>query len=226
MAKTRSLDPTQSHPMVMPDGSVVPTVVHLNRVIDHPRMDIGDFSYFGHMEPLPDYAAYLAPYLFPLSPERLILGKFCQIAHGVRFITSSANHAMGGFTTFPFDTFMLSPDTTAEDIKRMFHQSPPKGDTVVGNDVWIGMGALVLPGVTIGDGAIIGAGAVVGKDVPPYTVVVGNPARVVKSRFDKETVEELLDIRWWDWSIERIEAHLPALRGGDLAALRAAADHP
>jgi len=209
--------------MVMPDGTAVEQVVHLNRVIDHPRIEIGDFTYFGPLEPLEDYAGYLAPFLFPPSPERLVIGKFCQIAHGVRFITSSANHDMSGFSTYPFANFMMTGDTSDEEVAALFEIPGRRGDTVIGNDVWIGMGALILPGVTVGDGAVIGAGAVVGRDVEPYTVVGGNPARPLRRRFDEETVRALLEIRWWDWPVERIEASVSAIAGADLVALRSAA---
>lgn len=215
------LDPTKRHPMVMPDGTVIEQVVHLNQVIDHPRIEIGDFSYYHNFERLPDFAAFMAPYLFPLSPEKLTIGKFVQIAHGVRFITSSANHDMSGFSTYPFDNFMMTSETTRDDIVAMFEQARNKGDTVVGNDVWIGMDATIMPAVTIGDGAIISARAVVVKDVAPYTVVGGNPAKPLKKRFDGGVIDALLEIRWWEWPIEKIEANLDVIRGGDIGALRA-----
>ncbi len=218
------LDPSKKNPMVMPDGTVIKTVVQLNQVIEHPRMEIGDFTYFGHLEILEDYAGYLAPFLFPLSPERLVIGKFCQIAHGVRFITSSANHNMQGFSTYPFNNFMMDESTTMEDIKAMFEVSEKKGDTMIGNDVWIGMEAVVMPGVTIGDGAIIGARSVVAKDVPPYTIVAGNPARIVKHRFEEQVIKTLLAIKWWDWSVEKIEANIAAITSSDLDALTQAAE--
>lgn len=214
------MDPHKKYPMVMPDGTEIKTVVHLNQVIDHPKMEIGDFSYFGHFEVLDDYAAYLAPYLFPLSPEKLVMGKFCQIAHGVRFITSSANHFMGGFSTFPFNNFMMTPQTTMEDIQAMFQVSEKKGDTIIGNDVWIGMEAVIMPGVTIGDGAIIGSRSVVVKDVEPYTIVGGNPAKPLKKRFDEATIATLLKMQWWNWPVDKIEANLDAILGADIEKLR------
>ncbi len=180
--------------MVLPDGTVIRTVVQLNRVIDHRRIAIGDFSYFGHLEELEDYADYLAPYLFPLSPEQLVIGKFCQIAHGVRIVTSSANHDTSGFSTYPFANFMMDESIGFDDIKALFNLPGRKGDTVIGNDVWIGMEALIMPGVTIGDGAIISARSVVAKDVAPYTIVGGNPAKPIRARFDEATIAALLDI--------------------------------
>ncbi|EMI55029.1 Chloramphenicol O-acetyltransferase [Rhodopirellula sallentina SM41] len=217
------LDPKKKHPMVMPDGTVIKTVVHLNQVIDHPRMEIGDFTYFGHLEELSDYASYLAPFLFPLSPERLVIGKFCQIAHGVRIITSSANHSMRGFSTYPFNNFRMSKQTTLEEIQAMFQVSAPKGDTVIGNDVWIGMEGVVMPGVTIGDGAIVGARSIVAKDVAPYSIVTGNPAKPARQRFDDEVIASLLQIRWWDWPTELIESNLEAITGANISALQKAA---
>ncbi|WP_431160383.1 CatB-related O-acetyltransferase [Flagellimonas beolgyonensis] len=217
--KTR-LDPNKKYPMIMPDGTEIKTVVHLNQVIDHPRIQIGDFSYFGHFEVLDNYASFLAPYLFPLSPEKLVMGKFCQIAHGVRFITSSANHFMGGFSTYPFNNFMMTSETTMEEIQAMFQVSEVKGDTVIGNDVWIGMEAVIMPGVTIGDGAIIGSRSVVVKDVPPYTIVGGNPAQPIKKRFDDSVIQALLEIQWWNWPIEKIENNLEAILNTDIKILR------
>ena len=215
----RSLDPSQKHPMVMPDGTVIETVVHLNQVIDHPRMEIGDFSYYSDFDPVEDYAARIAPYLFPPSPEKLIIGKFCQFAHGLRIVTSSANHDMSGFSTYPFDNFRMGAEMTPDAIEALFHIPGRKGDTVIGNDVWTGMNAIIMPGVTIGDGAIIAAGSVVASNIPAYHIAGGNPAKPLRPRFDAETIEAMLRIRWWDWPVEKIEARLPALKKGDLQRL-------
>ncbi|NBE09653.1 CatB-related O-acetyltransferase [Paragemmobacter ruber] len=209
------LDADAVHPLTFPDGTVHRDMVHLSRVIVHPNITVGDYSYANDFDPpAPDgWAARLAPYLYPGAPERLILGRFCQIAHGVRFITASANHAMGGITTYPFGVF--DPDTL-EAFKAGFEALP---DTVIGHDVWIGHGALILPGAQIGSGAIIGASAVVAGDVPPYAIAAGNPARVIRHRFRAEEVARLLQIAWWDWPPARIRAALPALLAGDVAAL-------
>ncbi len=216
------LDPSKKHPMVMPDGTVIEQVVHLNQVIDHPRIEVGDFSYYHDFEPRSDYGATIAPYLFPLSPEKLVIGRFAQIAHGVRFITASANHDMRGFSTYPFWNFMMTAETTPDDLRDLFSATSTKGDTVVGNDVWIGMGAVIMPGVTIGDGSIVSAAAVVVGDVAPYSIVGGNPARELKKRFDEDVVAALLEIRWWDWPVAQIEANLAAITGADIEALRRA----
>ena len=213
------LDSRKKHPMTLPDGTVIKQTVHLKEVINHPKIQVGEFSYYHNFDILEDYASYLAPYLFPLSKDSLIIGKFVQIAHGVRFITSSANHKMSGFSTYPFNTFMMTPQTTSEDITAMFEDAQNRGDTVVGNDVWIGMNVVIMPGVKIGDGAIIGANSVVTKNVEPYTVVGGNPATIIKKRFDEQTIDTLLNIKWWDWSIEKIEKNIDVITGNDLDAL-------
>ena len=203
------------HPLTFPDGTVHRDMVHLARVIDHPNITVGDYSYANDFDPpAPEgWAARLAPYLYPGAPERLRIGRFCQIAHGVRFITASANHAMGGLSTYPFGVF--DPSTLA-DFRDGFEGLP---DTEIGHDVWIGHGALILPGARVGSGAVIGAGAVVTGEVPPYAVVAGNPARVIRRRFAEDVVARLLEIAWWDWEPARIRAALPALLGADVEAL-------
>jgi virginiamycin A acetyltransferase len=211
------LDPTLRHPFVLPDGTVLPNMVHLNQVIDHPNIRIGDFTYANDFDPPADWAARLAPYLYPGAPEKLRIGRFCQIAHGVRFITASANHAMDGLTTFPFPVF--DPDTI-DGYKAGFTDLP---DTVIGHDVWIGHGALILPGVTVGSGAIIGAGSVVTRNVSPCSIVGGNPARLIRSRFAPAIVDRLLSLAWWEWPLERIREAVPTLLKPDLAALEALA---
>jgi virginiamycin A acetyltransferase len=191
-------------------------MVHLNRVISHPNIEIGDHTYANDFDPPEDWAARLAPYLYPGAPERLRIGRFCQIAHGVRFITASANHPMDGISTYPFPVF--HPNRMA-DFRSGFAGLP---DTVIGNDAWIGHGALILPGAVLGNGVIVGAGAVVGGRIVDYAIVAGNPARVIRMRFSPETIAALNRIAWWDWPPERIEAHLPDLMGTDPAALERA----
>lgn len=210
-------NPLRIHPLLLPDGSPHKDMVHLNRVIDHPNITIGDFTYANDFDPPQDWAARLAPYLYPGAPERLVIGRFCQIAHGARFITASANHDMTGLTTYPFPVF--DPASRAAYTGAL----GPLPDTVIGHDVWIGHGALILPGVRIGHGAIIGAGAVVTGEVAPFTIVAGNPARPIRPRFAPDTIATLLRLGWWDWPQDRITAALPALLSGDLAALVALA---
>lgn len=214
------LNPNKKYPMVMPDGSEIKTVVNLNQVIDHPRIILGDFTYYGHLSVLEDYAGQIAPYTFPLSPEKLIIGKFCQIAHGVQFITSSANHSMAGISTYPFQIFMMNEKMKSEDIEALFKISGPTKDTIIGNDVWIGMDAKIMPGVKIGDGAVIGAGSVVTKDVPAYTIHAGNPACHIKERFDRQTIEVLSELQWWNWPVDKIEAQIKNIMAGNLDELK------
>ncbi len=208
--------PDTPHPITLPDGSLHRDTVFLRAVIDHPGWVIGEYTYASSENPPEEWAHALAPYLYPFSPDRLILGKFCQIADGVRFITASANHRHDGFSSYPFAIF-----------HRQFENAPslpgPGKDTRIGNDVWIGQGARILPGAQIGDGVIIGAGAVVGGTVAPYQVVIGNPGRVLRPRFAPELVARLLELRWWDWPIAQILEHEAAICGGDLAALESAA---
>lgn len=212
------LNAAATHPMRFADGRENRSMVHLARAIDHPNIAIGDFTYANDFDPPagPDgWAARLAPYLYPGAPERLVIGRFGQIAHGVRFITASANHAMGGISTYPFAIFDPAKLPLFMDS---FTDLP---DTVIGHDVWIGHDALILPGARIGHGAIIGAGAVVTGRVPDYAVMAGNPARLVRMRFAAADVAALLALAWWDWPLAVIEPALPAILAGDVAALAA-----
>jgi virginiamycin A acetyltransferase len=155
-------------------------------------------------------------YLFDFVGDRLIIGKFVAIAQGAQFIMNGANHPLSGFSTFPFSSFEGWQENAPVEW-------PNKGDTIIGNDVWIGRDAVIMPGVTIGHGAIVGSHAVVAKDVPAYCVAVGNPASIAKRRFPDRVIDQLLEIAWWDWPPDKIARHVPAIAGADLAALAAAA---
>ena len=207
--------PDTRHPLVMPDGSRHPGTVFLRPAIDHPNWEVGDYTYASAWTEPPDWAAHLAPFLHPGVPEMLRIGRFCQIAEGVLFITASANHRRDGLSTYPFAIFH------GMDMGRPSMPGPGP-DTVIGNDVWIGQGARLLPGARIGSGVIVGAGAVVGGEVPPYCVVAGNPARIVRRRVDPETAGKLVRLAWWDWPIDRILAAEAAICGPDPEALLAA----
>lgn len=206
-------DAQTRNPLTLPDGSTHPGTVFLKPVLDHPRITVGDYSYASTSTPPEDWAARLAPYLFPTSPEMLRIGGFCQIADGVVFVTASANHRYDGFSTYPFAVF---DGGFAEGRPSL---PGPGADTVIGHDVWIGRDARILPGARIGNGVIVGAGAVVAGDVPPYSVVVGNPARVIRRRFDAATIARLEEIAWWHWPIGTILEHEAAICGGDLVLL-------
>ncbi|MGR3270021.1 antibiotic acetyltransferase [Thalassococcus profundi] len=205
-------DATRIHPITLPDGSSHAGTVFLKHAIDHPRIEVGDFTYASDFDPpsAGGWADRLVPYLFDFAQEKLVIGKFCQIAHGVRFISAAANHAHRGITTFPFQVF--DPDT-------MLGYQPDTRDTLVGHDVWLGYGAQVMPGARIGSGVIVGAGAVVRGAVPDYAVVTGNPARVVRMRFSDTEIAELLALAWWNWPLGHIAAAQDALQSGNVAAL-------
>lgn len=190
--------------------------VFLKNVITRPNIIVGDYSYYDDPAGADDFENKNVLYHYQFSKEKLIIGKFCAIATGARFIMSSANHKMDGFSTYPFFIFRQGWEHGFD----MATSLPYKGDTVVGNDVWIGYDATIMPGITIGDGAIIGAKAVVTKDVPPYTVVGGNPAKIIRTRFDEHTITQLCEIAWWNWSREKIARNIPAIIGCDLNTLK------
>ncbi|MDP2732487.1 MAG: CatB-related O-acetyltransferase [Hoeflea sp.] len=209
-------DASLRHPIILADGTPHAGTVHLNQVIDHPNISIGDFSYYSGFDTPVDYAAQLAPYLYPGAPERLTIGRFCQIAHGARIITSSANHAMDGFSTFPFAVF--NPDLIGDYGQAIGNQR----DSVIGNDVWLGFESVVLPGVQIGTGVIVAARTVVTRDVPDYAIIAGNPGRIIRMRFPPDTVRRLMEIAWWDWDVEKIGRNVDAITGAGLDALERA----
>jgi virginiamycin A acetyltransferase len=207
--------PDAAYPVTLPDGSPHPGTVYLRAVIDHPRIEVRDYTYASAHHPPADWAAHLAPFTYPFSPETLVIGRFCQIADGAVFVTSSANHRRDGISTYPFAIFGGGP---AEGRPSMPEAGP---DTIIGHDVWIGTRATILPGpgARIGSGCIIGAGAVVGGEIPPYSVVAGNPGRVIRRRFDATTIARLLDLAWWFWPIDRILQAEAAICGDDVDAL-------
>ncbi len=191
----------------------VERTVYLKNIIRSPQIIVGDYTYYDDPEDVYNFEKNVL-YLFDFMGDKLIIGKFCQIATGVRFIMNGANHAMGGISTYPFKVF------GGEWAKKDPMQVVSKGDTVIGNDVWFGNSVTVMQGIKIGDGAIIGTNSLITKDVPPYTIVGGNPAKEIRKRFDEETIEFLLKLKWWDWPVEKITAHLDLITSGNLDALK------
>ncbi|MGF1519688.1 MAG: CatB-related O-acetyltransferase [Nodosilinea sp.] len=189
--------------------------VFLNTIVTNPNIVVGDYTYYDDFENPENFERNVL-YHFDFIGDRLIIGKFCSIASDVKFIMNGGNHRTDWLTNYPFPIFGQGWEVAMPD------EWPHKGDTVIGNDVWIGYGATLMPGVQVGDGAIVAAQAVVTKSVPPYAVVGGNPAQIIRYRFDEATIEALLGLQWWHWEIEKITRHLPALCGADLHTLQTA----
>ena len=203
-------DPNNPHPM---EG--FPQICFIKNTVLNPNIIIGDYTYYDDPEDSENFERNVL-YHFPFIGDKLIIGKFCALSRGIKFIMNGANHKMSGFSTYPFEIFGKS-------WKRITPQPrdyPFKGDTVIGNDVWLGYEAIIMPGVTIGDGAIIAAKSVVTKDIQPYTIVGGNPARVIRQRFPDKIVETLLEIAWWNWNIEKITRNLEKIVSADIEALK------
>ena len=192
--------------------------IYLKNVIDNPNIQIGDYTiYNDFVHDLREFQKNNVLYHYPVNKDRLIIGKFCSIACGAKFLFNSANHKMASLSTYTFPLFFEEWGLEKENVAQAWDQ---KGDIIIGNDVWIGYEAVILSGVTIGDGAVIGCRAVVTKDVPPYTIVGGVPAKPIRKRFDEETIKELQKIKWWDWPEEKIAGKIPAIQAGDLEELR------
>ena len=204
-------NPDIKHPIPMH-----PRVGFLRPLVDAANVEIGDFTYYDDPDGPEHFVDKCVLHHYDFIGDRLVIGRFCAIAEGARFIMNGANHAMSGFSTYPFNIFGHGWE---EGFDPQSWERELRGDTVIGNDVWIGMEAIILPGVTVGDGAIIGARAVVAADVPAYAIVAGNPAHVIKRRFDDRTIERLQAIAWWNWPVEKIGDNLDAIRGADLARL-------
>ena len=187
----------------------------IKNVITRPNIIVGDYTYYDDDGGAEDFEKHVTHH-YEFIGDKLIIGKFCAIGKGVEFIMNGANHRMNSASTYPFNIMGGGWERVTPSLKDL----PIKGDTVVGNDVWIGQNVTVLPGVHIGDGAIIGANSVVSKDVQPYTVVGGNPIKLIRRRFDDGTTEFLLGLKWWDWSAEKIFKNLELFCSGDLSKLK------
>lgn len=179
---------------------------YIKSVVTNPNIIVGDYSYYDDNEKGPESFEKHVSHFYPFMGDKLIIGKFCCIAKGVEFIMNGANHLMDCLTAYPFEII-----DEFKGLSRPFGARTNRGDTVIGNDVWIGQNVTILPGIHIGDGAIIGANAVVGKDIPPYAIAVGNPVQIKKYRFDQETINLLLRLKWWDKDIEEIKMLIPLL---------------
>ena len=191
--------------------------VYLKQVITRPNIQVGDYTiYHDFVRPPEDFEKNNVLYQYPINHDKLVIGKFCSIACGAKFVFNSANHTLSSLSTYPFPIFFEEWDLEVKEITRAWAN---KGDIRIGNDVWIGYEAVILAGVSIGDGAIIGARALVTKDVPPYTIVGGVPARVIRKRFDQEIIDTLLQVRWWNWPKARISRHLDAIQSGNAQLL-------
>lgn len=207
--------------MTIPGKSIYPRndhqTIYLKNAVSDPNIVVGDFTFYNDFVHDPaEFEKRNVLYHYPVNHDRLVIGKFCSIACGAKFLFTSANHKMESLSTYPFPIFAGEWALRREDVTNAWDN---KGDIVIGNDVWIGYEAVVLQGVTIGDGAIIGARALVTKDVPPYAIVGGVPARRIRMRFPPETVSALLELKWWDWPYETIREKLPFIQGGDIARL-------
>ncbi|KLV31419.1 Vat family streptogramin A O-acetyltransferase [Priestia megaterium] len=206
--KTNGPDPTEKYPIKGND-----VVQFIKNTITRPNIIVGDYSYYDAIKG--DSFEDQVLYHYEFFGDRLVIGKFCAIAPGVTFIMNGANHRMDGFSAYPFNIFGQGWEKHTPTLDQL----PFKGDTIIGNDVWIGMDTVIMPGINIGDGAIVAAKSVITKDVEPYTIVGGNPAQKIKERFPKQIINKLLEIKWWDLTIDIISAHIDVIVNGDIDKL-------
>ncbi|WP_327128268.1 CatB-related O-acetyltransferase [Streptomyces sp. NBC_01727] len=206
---TLSPDPNTVHPLPAHDR-----VVFLRPAISSPKIVVGDYTYYDDPDGATDFEHRNVLYAY--GPERLVIGKYCAIAAGTKFLMAGAEHPTMGVSAFPFTMF---GGRWAEQTLDIITAMPSRGDTVVGNDVWFGHQVTVMPGVRIGDGAIIAAGAVVTGDVAPYTIVGGNPARLIRQRFADDDIKRLLHAAWWDWPVELVTEHTRTIMAGTPAEI-------
>lgn len=191
--------------------------VYLKSVITHQNIVVGDFTIYNDFENDPrDFEKNNVLYHYPINHDRLIIGKFCSIACGAKFIFNCANHSLKSLSTYTFPLFFEEWDLPKSDVVSAWDN---KGDIVIGNDVWIGYDAIIMAGVTIGDGAIIGTRAVVTKDVEPYSIVGGVPAKEIRKRFSTDIIARLQELQWWNWDADIIRNSIKAIQDGDLGSL-------
>ena len=181
--------------------------IYLNTIINNPNIIVGDYTIYNDFVNDPtQFEKNNVLYHYPINQDRLIIGKFCSIACGAKFLFNSANHALRSLSNYTFPLFFEEWGLNKKNVASAWDN---KGDIIIGNDVWIGYEAVIMAGVHIGDGAVIAARAVVTKDVPPYTIVGGTPARKIRMRFEEETIAKLQQIQWWNWPVEKIRRSLP-----------------
>lgn len=209
--------------MTIPDKKIYPRMgdnqtIYLKSVITNPNITVGDYTMYNDFVNDPTlFEKNNVIYHYPINNDKLIIGKFCSIACGAKFLFNSANHTMSSLSTYPFNLFFEEWELDKKDVIQSWDN---KGDIRIGNDVWIGYEAVIMAGVTIGDGAIIGARALVTKDVPPYTIVGGVPAKEIRKRFSDDNISTLLRIKWWDWSKEKIAENIKAIKSGCIDNLK------
>lgn len=206
---TEQLGPNPNKPYPLADHR---RVCFIKNFVKSPNIIVGDYSYYD--DPI-DPEGFERNVLYNYETDRLIIGKFCAIATNVKFIMNGANHKLDGISTYPFPIFGNGWESAMNKLMDL----PSRGDTVIGNDVWIGYESIIMPGVKIGDGAIVAARSVVVSDIPPYTVAGGNPARPIKQRFSDAEIAQLLEIKWWDWEIEKITSNIDKIMDGDVTVL-------
>ena len=196
--------------------------IYLKNAVTDPSIQVGEYTMYNDFVHDPrDFQKNNVLYHYPVNHDRLVIGRFCSIACGAKFLFNSANHAMGSLSTYPFPLFFQEWGLEKARVAEAWDN---KGDIVIGNDVWIGYEAVILAGVTIGDGAVIGTRAVVTKDVPSYTIVGGVPAYPIRRRFPPETIDALIELQWWDWPLEQIAEGIQFIQSGDIKSLRKLAD--
>ena len=191
--------------------------IYLNTIINNPNIIVGDYTIYNDFVNDPtQFEKNNVLYHYPINQDRLIIGKFCSIACGAKFLFNSANHALRSLSNYTFPLFFEEWGLNKKNVASAWDN---KGDIIIGNDVWIGYEAVIMAGVHIGDGAVIAARAVVTKDVPPYTIVGGTPARKIRMRFEAETIAKLQQIQWWNWPVEKIRQSLPSIMDGTVGRL-------
>ncbi len=203
------------NPNAIYPNDAIKSVCYIKNVITRPNIIVGDYTYYDDINGAEKFEEHITHH-YEFIGDKLIIGKFCAIAKGIEFIMNGANHRMNSVTTYPFNIMGNGWEKVMPYLKDL----PLKGDTVVGNDVWIGQNVTVMPGVCIGDGAIIAANSIVTKDVPTYHIAGGNPSKTIKKRFEDKLIDYLLELKWWDWSAEKIFSNLEILCSSDLDRIK------